>query len=1331
MSEQLTHQNKEVLSASEVDLICDDINSWYQCLLFEHDESKPINEHGVKDAIGCSSAFLRAFTKRDWAALAEVGASQLGTQQEKEMLFKHLISDIENDDYHQLFSLYRHCVSRDAHTTDSSVQERVLYSDYTYTDLMQILQMLVAIPDHDRAEALFAQVLKERRQTKRLRKEETHQEAQSRVLTQAIQALFSSTTFSGYSTAFFQPKSSRIKEDFDAGVTLNQSREDIFTLTLSYLEQPQTRDKGIQLLARVNPGRIMPLLLEEKISFDDTELFVQMAVHAFEDFLYLLERVSLPTHLISRAVDIAIETNPQEVIPLLHSPFIKDLYTREKLIDVCNVLPILDVVHAFFSENKVGVLFSSLTEIETYMRDRIVNECASKETLSQQFLYCKGLEGIPELAEIMGHLKVRLYDEALKELHGDSDFIKRMADILAGNTSEELPGLRRSDTFTALKKFYREQPILLDLDEKEFGMLFVLSLLEIGDTEHVNDFFADSKYFRLDYILKGHFVSKHEQLRLFDAFLDKAHENSNFIEVIMDYGFTDVSEEREEEFFSFFEHYKHKFDSGEVQDLEADDRKYTLLKIGNMLVKKVTGERREAIIQFVLQDADTLDQYFDFNYSQPVLFEILTQDHWRTLFEVAFESDIYRYLEILENHDAHLAESIFKVLQDKKKSSSDLFSTYADFNSFCKKIGYTRIMNNREVVQLYLETQDLVSEKDWDWLLDAFHSDIYDDPLLFWGKMKLVSEYTKEHAANFKLSFTHFMTDKQSRITDFFKENTEQLSNLFYRYPQIDWLAVSSELSTSLFASDQGKSMEIQLDLCKKMAISSEDQDKIVSLYQKKDLRSSTAKQKQFFSDHLFCLATDGGEDFFSGLLALSQGSNTDGPRFRKIFRYVRALDSLSKDWTSMGEEVTSVHEVQLKIESAVVDAFSELLECTETEEQYLRTHLEEILDSNSITIFLSLRISKSVQSQWRHQELQDHIQTAVKKSILPGYQKWRETQPASKNQLAVFPSEEQAYTWLYEPQEFDENRKATDENELRAELETFISGTTLFSIKEHLAADGWDTDLSKDEIFLLEAELSTTLTPEKAQMKIAVFSALLRLKDGVWDTQNDLYMLCNETVARLRMLRFDQAATDVEQILKKMSYISTQGRLFARDTDDQKIMWNMGIDPVENCQSWKDGQYNCCLPAFVSDPSKRAVIVENEVQKLISFTLFKSTKLTFVDPRVRRSTSLEESALLLEHQYTLDGSETVTSLSFRVALEKARATKSYLLLDPLSVENENKVVFSKELARIGAQVQKKEVYVYIPPSNSMYEYSDVLGGKIEYFDRWVKKKLMVVSFEE
>jgi hypothetical protein len=192
---------------------------------------------------------------------------------------------------------------------------------------------------------------------------------------------------------------------------------------------------------------------------------------------------------------------------------------------------------------------------------------------------------------------------------------------------------------------------------------------------------------------------------------------------------------------------------------------------------------------------------------------------------------------------------------------------------------------------------------------------------------------------------------------------------------------------------------------------------------------------------------------------------------------------------------------------------------------------------------------------------------------------------------------------------------------------------------------------------------------------------------------------------------------------------------LTAYESDDAPTLFKIGVEPVETCKSWRNGEENECLPADVADSNKKVLNVANNQNKIVERSIIKLTNQREEnDPESKT----KRNTLFVEKPYATLDSKEMHQAFIRLLLKKAQSLNSSITL----VRNTNKAgkkengfdekaikLFEEEARSSGFTLSEGKLEIFIPPSLNKYDYSDVLGGKIENFG--VYKNLETISFEK
>ena len=177
---------------------------------------------------------------------------------------------------------------------------------------------------------------------------------------------------------------------------------------------------------------------------------------------------------------------------------------------------------------------------------------------------------------------------------------------------------------------------------------------------------------------------------------------------------------------------------------------------------------------------------------------------------------------------------------------------------------------------------------------------------------------------------------------------------------------------------------------------------------------------------------------------------------------------------------------------------------------------------------------------------------------------------------------------------------------------------------------------------------------------------------------------------------------------------------LMAEDSDDLFTLLAIGEVPRHSCQSYINGSYNECLPAYVADANKRAIVVSDiggkKLGKIHSRAIIKAYAGT-VDGEKR-------NIIILEPNYVDSSNPVYSELTLQHAMKKAQVTGAALVVNANIAAATDMLERNATVEGFEIRAAAKVVINSLESRNSG-QYSDVFGvhGKEPF-----TKELMITT---
>lgn len=554
----------------------------------------------------------------------------------------------------------------------------------------------------------------------------------------------------------------------------------------------------------------------------------------------------------------------------------------------------------------------------------------------------------------------------------------------------------------------------------------------------------------------------------------------------------------------------------------------------------------------------------------------------------------------------------------------------------------------------------------------------------------------------------------------------------------------------------------------------------LYKIYKTKTLQSS-ALEREFYLEGLIMLkGRENGKVALETLLSAYKGTKDDPRRIRRVFQLLSTLDyfgeydfvtpdqikvdgvrqeiaDLQNQYSRTQDKVerkkiknkietlnmdlqnlTGLKGIEDAMTQRVVEAACRRLDLPQEYRNKIEINLEELLRGGVFEIIPSLA---GKYEGINEAEVKDLLRTITTHIIEEDFKSWRYTHERSEEQLTGL-TEEQKEFWRGELEpvtidiELPEDEKDRRADELKAAQEIIKNA------KEHILDSQPNFDFSKERAQALISKIreltegikSATSEDEKRRLALEkrAVQAEANLVVGILEIENAnpqsftrerILAQARELRERISALDLPLAGLDIEQI-EKIFTVGDIKRITAYESDDALTLLKVGVEPQETCQSWRNGGFNECLLAYVADSNKKVLNVADGEGRVVARSIIKLTKQR--DAKDFESKT-QQRTLLVEKPYSLLPNPEVYRAFMRVLLEKARGIDSSVTFrDGFDVETLK--VFEEEARAFGYEMNRSNLELFIPHSLNKYEYSDALGGKISWFDRY--QQIEAVTFE-
>lgn len=700
-----------------------------------------------------------------------------------------------------------------------------------------------------------------------------------------------------------------------------------------------------------------------------------------------------------------------------------------------------------------------------------------------------------------------------------------------------------------------------------------------------------------------------------------------------------------------------------------------------------------------------------------------------------------------------------QVLESLPRSKRILLETLADENSYMSRFGR---VNSRYYTCYLLQNGDLtVAREQLTKILDNG------------------GELDEERLRGFYLGHT--------------EDAPETLEPLLRARPEVEKVIIESKLGIWTQSADKllaalvnprnGESVAFPKRIAQEgLGISDEKMLAILDkIFEAKTFRGSGFEREAFLDGLVLLNSKENGKAVLETLLGAYRGARNDPARMRRVFQLLSTLDGFGEyDFvmpdqakaSNISQEIADLQnqysqtqdkaerkKIKNRIETLngdlqnltglkgiedamtqkVVEAACRRLELPQEYKDKIENNLEELLKSGVFEIVPSLAGKYEGRNET---EVKNLLRTITAHIIEGDFKSWRYSHERSEAQLAGL-TEEQKEFWkgTLEPITIDielpEDEKGRRADELKAAQEIIRNA------KEHILDSQPNFDFSKERAQALAAKISEltekikSATSEDEKKRLAlekrVVQAEATLINGVLEIENAtprsftrerMLTQARELRERIAELNLPLAGLDIEQI-EKVFTVGDIKSVTAFESDDALTLLKVGVEPQETCQSWRNGGFNECLLAYVADSNKKVLNVADGEGRIVARSIIKLTNQRNQDDFESKT---QRKTLLVEKPYSLLPNSEVYRAFVRVLLTKAQGLEASITFGK-GFDEATLQMFAEEARAVGYGMNEGSLDVFIPHSLNKYEYSDTLGGKISWFDRY--QQLEAVTFEK
>jgi len=566
----------------------------------------------------------------------------------------------------------------------------------------------------------------------------------------------------------------------------------------------------------------------------------------------------------------------------------------------------------------------------------------------------------------------------------------------------------------------------------------------------------------------------------------------------------------------------------------------------------------------------------------------------------------------------------------------------------------------------------------------------------------------------------------------------------------------------------------------------------LAKIYKTKSLQSS-ALEREFYIEGLIMLkGKENGKAVLETLLGAYSGTKKDPSRMRRVFQLLSTLDSFgeydfvvpsqdeidraTQEITELQDQysqtqnkaekkiiknrietlnsdlqnLTGLKGIEDAMKQKVVEVACRRLELPQEYRDKIKNNLDELLKSGVFEIVPSLAGKYEGKNET---EVQNLLRTITTHIIEGDFKSWRYAHERSEVQLAGL-TEEQKEFWkaTVEPITIDielpEGEKGRRADELKAVQEIIRNA------KEHILYSRPNFDFSKERARTLATKVSEltekiksasseeekkrlTLEKTTVQAEATLINGVLEIENASTRsfTRERMLTQARELRERITELNLPLAGLDIEQI-EKVFTVGDIKSVTAYESDDALSLLKVGVEPQETCQSWRNGVFNECLLAYVADSNKKVLNVADGEGRVVARSII---KLTNQREENDFESKTQRTTLLIEKPYSLLPNIEVYRAFFRALLIKAQGLEASITfgkssqgadgVERQSFDEATLQIFEEEARAFGYGMNEGRLDVFIPHSLNKYEYSDTLGGKISWFNRY--QQLETITFEK
>jgi len=579
------------------------------------------------------------------------------------------------------------------------------------------------------------------------------------------------------------------------------------------------------------------------------------------------------------------------------------------------------------------------------------------------------------------------------------------------------------------------------------------------------------------------------------------------------------------------------------------------------------------------------------------------------------------------------------------------------------------------------------------------------------------------------------------RVAGVYIDNPEGLVDLISSNREIDWNAGARDLFKSVVIP---KSHDIRsfprYILTSMFDLTDEEVESFLSLYSTKDLRDGVTAKLQMAGDLIYLANIPSGVILVREIADRISSAKKDSGRVRRILRASRVLNEAGVDIDSQVElrEDADLAEMASLYNKAFIKYVTKLLKIREEDSDFVESRLDILSHKNMLDIYASLLSSYKDRG---YSESIDLVSDFIRAVLLDRYEDWRNRSELSKQQLGILDTSDKLHSWISPTNlhiEIDKTQDVEAEkappldklSEARKIAEGFIADVkslvpsdeeSLASLRKGLEKIKQQRKYSsnvqkrqnlKSVEVAMEAKLELVVSALKLGSDIEDLT-YREISDRLSSISSYIYKLPELAGAVRKISSACSHAVDSLHSLSKAVTTDISSDFSVEDTDDAWTLLNIGMLPVQTCQSWKGGIYNECLPAYIADPDKRAIVARDEHGRIIGRAILRLVNADISehsgDASTDDRTGVKEPSILLEPTYVLADSKRVTNAIYRLARKKSLSMGVPLIVSARVALDELQDGLDGEGFE---QVEFGSIPVGIRESRNKYQYSDTLGNR-------------------